>query len=172
MNGFLKIKRDDLSISSEISYISAFTTCNADAFMRKNDKLSFGEAKIKKIIYLTCNDELIKVKVMGDDPLSFHILKESLFEKYGSPHESKQPIKYSEHEFSGIESHYWHGSKTDIRISYEHKTLSELIEDARFKILGSYRMTLSFEAESFATMIEQLRQEAFKRNIKNASKDF
>jgi len=168
---FRKAKRDFFA-DSVMKYLSD------NIYVRKNEKLSFGNTKVDRIRYHSFHGKLVAVVIQGKHQDTFLILKDALFQKYGSPQKTEEPTEISPIERKGIESYEWTGEKTNIKLSYIHETIDELfsrIEIAHEK-LGFKKMTLVFEDAKHVLMVKMAREEYQKEKAageaSKAAKDF
>jgi hypothetical protein len=90
-------------------------------YIRKNDELKIGAAKLKLITYGFWQDKLCIVIVSTNDLVNWSALKDAVFQKFG---EGCQENEY-------IEKYAWYGEKTGMTLEY-----NEISEQGSFIMLS------------------------------------
>lgn len=78
-------------------------------YVHKNDKMQFGDAKLKEIVYAFYKDRLFSVSIRYSSYLNYLKLKQIFFRLYGN---GNQPNIY-------MKRYLWIGSAVDISLEYK-----------------------------------------------------
>lgn len=84
-------------------------------YIRENDEMMFGVARLDKIVYTFTRNKLESVLVTARDYNNFMTLKLACFEKYG-------PVEMAPDEDDTEERYIWTGEVTDILLMYSKAT--------------------------------------------------
>lgn len=166
MVGFKKVKKSLSDESFTMTYLSS------NVYIKKNEPLSFGDVKVKSMRWHEFNNKLVAVVIEDDYYDTFLTLKNALNNKYGTPHKTKLPVKFSDLENKGTESYEWEGNKTNISLWYNHKTIREQLNNIGSYDLGYHDMIMTFEDAAHIRLVTQAREDYDKNNAEKASKHF
>lgn len=164
METFKKVKKTLSDQSLTLSYLSD------NVYIKKNEPLSFGDVKVKTMRWHEYDKKLVAVVIEDDSYATFLTLKNALIHKYGTPHETKEPVEFSDGQKKGIESYIWKGNKTNINLWHSHKTLHESLNSVID--LGFHDMTMTFEDAEHVSLVKQARENLEKENAEKASRHF
>lgn len=137
-----------------------FDGSEGDIYTNENNKLSFGDAKVKAIRYYTCRGDLYEVDIYGDG-YSFVTVKDALIYKFGQPHETKNDNEY--------ETYSWKGSKTNINLRFRESQQNPF-EGHQLTLYSP--MHLKFSSAAFDDTVRKAREKYDMQKTKKTAKDF
>lgn len=150
----------------------------AKIYTRKNERLNFGNIKVKSMNYFTCSGILYGVYIEANDYLDFIAIRDALIYRFGPPQKSENADREYSIDARYTESYSWAGSKTNISLSYDTLPVEERLDAIANDDIQENAMMLVFDAKLSQRETDRITREIEKQKeldrqqIEKATKDF